>query len=200
MLGKEEKLDNIISKENDNSDKIKANRPIYGRFAGPINTGDEEIEKVRRLYEMSVYLLKNGYSVNSLGKREIEIKTGISNTIKTGIYKIALTYTPSDPEFNTIPKFEISLFNLYQDSRHNPKKVLNLKLYSFNPNSLKQGLTTNIVVYEPGKWEEVLEKKYKEKVEEDKLRNFPIKYKGQDVYKDIYPDFYVLEGDKELKS
>ena len=199
-MGKEEKLDNIIDKENDNLEKIKVNRPIYGRLAGPINTGDYEIERVRRLYEMSVYLLKNGYSVNSQGKRETEIKTGIFNAIKTGIYRMMLTYTPSDPKFNTIPKFEISLLNLYQHGRNNPDKVLNLKLYLSNPNSLKQGLTTDIVVYEPGKWEEILENKYKEKVEEDKLRNFPIKYNGQDVYKDAYPNFYIMERDKKVKA
>jgi hypothetical protein len=65
---------------------------------------------------------------------------------------------------------------------------------------LKHGLTTDITEYEPGKWEEVLEKKYEEKLEEDRWRTFPINYKGKALYKDVYPDFYVLEGDKDSKS
>ena len=194
-----EKLDGIISEKNNKHEK-EVRKPIYGRPVGPTNTGNEEIERIRKLYEMSVFLQKNCYNVDRTGHRQTEIKTGIKDTIKTGIYKIILTYVPSDPEFHTVPKFDIDVLDLYSTSRRNFKRVLILSLYSFDPRYLKHDLTTDITKYEPGKWEELLNKKYEEKVKEDKLRNFPINYKGKALYKDVYPDFYVLEGNKELKS
>ena len=197
-MGKE-KLDGIISEENNKHEK-EVRKPICGRSVGPTNTGNEEIERIRKLYEMSVFLQRNCYNVDRIGHRRTEIKTGIKDTIKTGIYKIILTYVPSDPEFHTVPQFDIDVLDLYSTSRRNFKRVLILSLYSFDPRYLKHGLTTDITEYEPGKWEEVLEKKYEEKLEEDRWRTFPINYKGKALYKDVYPDFYVLEGDKDSKS
>ena len=193
-----ERLDNIIGEGNANLGKIGGARPIYGKYAGPINTGDEEIERVRKIYEMSVFLLKNDYHVGNYGQRETIIKTGIKQTMKTGIYGILLIYEPSDPEFHTAPRFKVSLLNLFGNDPHNLKSVLNLRFYP-SPGYLKAGLSTEIVLYEPGKWEEILSKKYQEKAEEDKYRNYPIEYKGQMQRLDDYPKFYMIEGDKEVK-
>ena len=67
-----EKLDGIISEKNNKHEK-EVRKPIYGRSVGPTNTGNEEIERIRKLYEMSVFLQKNCYNVDRTGHRQTEI-------------------------------------------------------------------------------------------------------------------------------
>ena len=165
-MEKKIKLDEIMkSKRIESWDELKS--PLKAIVLGP-DKGEEALKRVEKLYRISNYLLEDSRNKNKLyttyGKLETKIKTGIKYTIKTGIYAILLNYTPRDEEFNQPPKFRIDLLDLYSSGRSNRKTVLNITFYTGYEKVLRIG--TDIESYYPGNWEEVLEKRYKEALEE----------------------------------
>jgi hypothetical protein len=164
-MEKEEKLDEIIKLKIETWDELKS--PLKSIVLGP-DKKKEALEKVEKLYRISTYLLEGSPNSNKLytnyGALETKIKTGIKYAIKTGIYAILLKYTPRDEEFNQSPKFQIDLLNLYSSGRNSHRTVLNI---TFNTGYEKVlGIGTYIERYYPGDWEEILEKRYKEALEE----------------------------------
>ncbi len=143
-----------------------------------LNTREERIEKVKRLYDMSTYLMK--YNDNAKlylrdGWIEAKIKTGVKSAIKTGIYGILLTYIQQDKY--TKPGLKITLLNLYSNARDNRDKVLDITFY---PQLEKYGLSAWITTYIPGKWEEILKDKYKETLNKHSKSPVSAEYRNEE--------------------
>jgi len=129
-----------------------------------VNYQDKEtLEKVRELYDMSRSLLLDGYKNDKLHKNydsyELEIKPDIKSAIKTGYYRIILSYDPSD----RFTKY----FSIYALNWHKLPKILantidTNEVMDIGFPFFKGSFNRAIASYEPGKWEEIIEKKYKE--------------------------------------
>lgn len=168
-MGKKMKLDEIMkSKRIESWDELES--PVKVIVLGP-DKGEGALKRVEKIYRISNYLLEDSrnknklYIVKDYAALETKIKTGIKYAIKTGIYAILLNYTPRDEKFDQpVPKLRIDLLDLYSSGRSNRKTVLNIEFYTWPKKNYSY--ETYIESYYPGDWEEVLEKRYKEALEE----------------------------------
>ncbi len=130
---------------------------------------NKTVEKAKRLYYISISLWLDGYKNNKLHQNydsyEVEIKSGIKFAIKTGYSRIILSYDPSENYFSIYAMNWPQLPKIFgSDTRINSFMKTELR---FSWDSCLRGHFDELTTfYKPGKWEELLEKKYKEKMEE----------------------------------